>query len=432
MQNLKKLFNKSYYLIITLVLISLLFSCKNKSSEKITVRFWNGFTGPDGRTMLGIVKKFNKENPTIHVLMQKMDWATYYNKLFVAGIGNRAPDVFILHADSMPRFINAGFVRPIDDLVKGENGIDESDFFENIWSVAERDGKHYALPIDVHILGMYYNRKLFKEAGIVDDKGEPRPPKTKEEFLDAISKLTKDLNGDGLNDQWGYVFTWFRTNIYAMMCQFGGEFLSSDNTKCLLNSKENVEALQFCSDLIRKYKNVPPPENFDSWIGFRQGKIGIAFEGIYMLEDLKRQKDLDYGGAPIPLIGTIPATWSGSHTLCIKSGLDDKKLQAVWKFVKHVSDNSLDWAEGGQIPIRKSLIHTERFQKMKVQSEFAKQISYIRFNPIVPFTFEIMTEFDLAVEKALRGNFTPQQSLDTATQNIDKILQRYNNSKTSQ
>ena len=53
-------------------------------SDKVTLRFWNGFTGPDGRTMLALVKRFNRENPDVHVVMQRMEWGTYYNKLFVS------------------------------------------------------------------------------------------------------------------------------------------------------------------------------------------------------------------------------------------------------------------------------------------------------------------------------------------------------------
>ena len=53
----------------------------------LTLRFWNGFTGPDGRTMLGLVKRFNEQNPDVHVVMQRMEWGTYYNKLFVANLG---------------------------------------------------------------------------------------------------------------------------------------------------------------------------------------------------------------------------------------------------------------------------------------------------------------------------------------------------------
>ena len=47
----------------------------------------------------------------------------------------------------------------------------------------------------------------------------------------------------------------------------------------------------------------PPPENFDSWIGFRQGKVGMVWEGVYMLDDLTKQTDLDFGAAPVPQMG---------------------------------------------------------------------------------------------------------------------------------
>src|SRR5271170_2863571 len=70
-------------------------------SSVITLRFWNGFTGPDGRTMLAIIKRFNQQNPDIHVVMQRMEWATMYNKLFVAGLGGRAPEVFVIHTDTL-------------------------------------------------------------------------------------------------------------------------------------------------------------------------------------------------------------------------------------------------------------------------------------------------------------------------------------------
>lgn len=423
-RNEKNIFAK---ICIIFCLIFLLFSgCDMGGRGKITIRFWNGFTGPDGRTMLRMVKRFNKENPDVRVLMQRMDWGTYYNKLFVAGIGKRAPEIFIVHAGNIERFMQADFIRTIDDLVEGPDGIDAQDFSENVWGAVERNNKHYGLPLDVHILGMYYNRKLFREAGIVDENGKAKPPTTREEFLEAVSKITRDTDGDGQIDQWGYVFTWLYTNIYTMMNQWDGKFFTQDNSKCLMNDQKNVESLQFCGDLIHKWKVAPSPENFDSWIGFRQGRVGIAFEGIYMLADLAKQKDLDFAGAPLPLLGTTPAAWADSHIICLRNDLAGKRLDAAWRFSKYLSDNSLDWAEGGQIPVRYSLRDTERFRNMKVQWEFAKQIPYIRYIPRIPFTFEWSMEMSVGAEKALKGRLSPKDALDEATENVNKTIRRRN------
>lgn len=394
------------------------------AGRRTTIRFWNGFTGPDGRTMLALVRKFNERNPDVSVLMQRMEWATYYNKLFVAGLGRRAPDVFVAHTDSLPRFVRAGFLRPLDDLLQGTNGLDASDFDANVWASIEFDAKRCAVPLDVHPLGLYYNVRLLRDAGLVDDAGAPRPPTTREEFLHALDRTTVDADADGRPEQWGFVFTWYRTNFWAILRQFGGRAFTEDYSRCVLDEPANVEALQFCVDLVRKYKYAPPPESMDSWIGFRQGRVAFAFEGIYMLADLQRQADLEFGGAPVPQLGSRRATWAGSHNLCLRADLDGPRLEAAWRFIRFLSDNSLDWAEGGQVPVRKSLRNTERFRAMTVQHQFARQIPFVEYMPRVTFVFEFYSEFDLAVERALRGRTSPEEALRTAAANVNRIIER--------
>jgi multiple sugar transport system substrate-binding protein len=413
-------------LMASALLTSSFTGCRSGSRRVVTVRFWNGFTGPDGRTMLRLVKRFNQENPDVDVLMQRMDWATYYNKLFVAGLGGRAPEVFVLQTLAIPRFAKSGFVRGVDDLCAQPNGIDVRDIDANIWQGVAVGGKHYGAPLDIWPMGMYYNRRLFREAGIVDVRGEPKPPADRAEFLEALRKLTRPASG-GKPDQWGFVFTNFESNVYSFMLQFGGEFFTPDYARCIMNGPRNVAALQFCVDLIRKYKYAPPPENYDAWIGFRQGKIGMVFEGIYMLADLQKQQDLDFGGVPAPDVGEHRAVWAGSHNLCLRRDLQGPELQASWRFIKFLSDNSLDWADGGQIPVRKSLRETPRFKAMAVQSAFAREIPNVVYLPRLPFIFEYQTEFNNAVEKALRGSATPQEALDMATANINTIMARERN-----
>src|SRR4051794_5703301 len=152
-----------------IIAVACLNSCDRSESSgatrPITLRFWNGFTGPDGRTMLAIVKRFNAENPDVHVLMQRMEWGTYYNKLFVAALGGRAPEVFVIHTEHINRFRHAGFLRPSDDIAGKGDGLIGSDGFDaNVWQACERDGKHWTIPLDIHLEGMFFNRRLFKEA----------------------------------------------------------------------------------------------------------------------------------------------------------------------------------------------------------------------------------------------------------------------------
>lgn len=411
------------------LLALLLVSCGAGKQGKQTVRFWNVFTGPDGRTMLKLIKRFNQENPDIHVIMQRMDAATYYNKLFVAGLGGRAPEVFIVHASNMSRFMRADFLRSVDDFVTtGGPVLDAADISPNVWRSVEQRSQvhsggraHFGVPLDVHPLGMYFNRKVLREAGVVDSSGNPSVPLDGAQFLEALKKTSRH-KGNG--DNWGMVFTWLRTNVYAIMCQFGGEFFNANATQCLLDCPENVAGLQWCVDAIQKHKVAPSPLNFDAWVGFRQGKVAMAPEGIYMLPDLMKQADLDYGASVMPVIGKQQATWADSHVLCLRKDLEGKKSSAAIRLVKFLSDNSLDWAEGGQVPVRRSLLESDRFRSMPIQYEFSKQLPYIRYMPHIPFVFEFQIEFDLAVEKALRGTLDPATALKQAKQRIDLIIQR--------
>jgi multiple sugar transport system substrate-binding protein len=376
--------------------------------------------------MLRLVKRFNAENPDVHVVMQRAEWNTPYNKLFVAGLGGRAPEVFVLHTRSMERFHRAGFLRTNDDLVAGAEGLepfDVGDLDANVWSGVEFGGKHVGLPLDVHPVGMYLNRRLFREAGLVDASGAVKAPQNREDFLDALARMTRP-GGAGRPDQWGFVFANWQTTAYSLMRQFGGELFTPDLTRCILHNDGNLAAVQLCVDMIRKYRVAPPPENFDAWIGFRQGRVGITFEGIYMLADLQKQSDLEFAGAPVPIVGQRKAVQADSHNLCLRADLRGRELAAAWRFVKFLSDSSLDWAAGGQVPVRRSLRETDRFAGMAVQAAFARQIPYLSYFPRIPFIMEFLREFDLALEMAARGRATPSAALRAAESRVNAVIRR--------
>lgn len=405
--------------------IGVMAGCGKGSDGRVEIRFWNGFTGPDGREMLKIVREFNESQDEIYVTMQRIAWGTYYNKLFVAGIGGRAPEVFVIHNDVIPRFSEANFLRPVDQLLADDPELNVSDFDRNVWDYLEIDGTHFGIPLDVHMFGTYYNPTLLKQAGIVDAEGNATPPTDTASFLAATRKLTIDEDNDEHPEQWGYVFTWQRCIVYSMMCQNGGKFFTPDGERCIINNPENIEALQFCCDLINKEKVAPSPENFDAWVGFRQGNVGVAFEGVWMIGDLERQKDLDYAAAPFPkFYDKEQAVWAAAHNMCLRADLEGEELDAAWEFIKYLSDNSIAWAKAGQVPARVDVRASEAFQAMPVQSTYAAQVPIIRFSPPVKFIFEFYQEFDFAVDRALRGSVTPEEALAYAEERINAVMER--------
>ena len=130
----------------------------------------------------------------------------------------RAPEVFVIHTDTLARFTRANFVQPVDAWAKPGGLVDTSDIDPNVWSAVQYGPHHYAVPLDIHLLGMYYNKTLFRQAGIT------HPPTDRAEFVDALKKL-RGLNGP---DHWGFVFTWQRTNLFTFCRQNGGHLFNDD------------------------------------------------------------------------------------------------------------------------------------------------------------------------------------------------------------
>lgn len=398
-----------------LACIALLAGCGARQDRRVVVRFWNGFTGPDGGRTLQLVRRFNQANPDVEVRMQRIEWPTYYRKLYVAGLGGRAPECFVLHTSAMRRFAEAGLVRPIDDLAA--RGFPVADLAPNVWRATRFSGKHYGLPIDVHTLGLYYNRRLLREAGF------DRPPDDLAGFMKvarAVTRRSEDPNAV----RWGFAVSNGYPTAYTLMRQFGGPMFTPDGSRCTLADPRNIAALQFMADLTHKDRVAPSYADFDPWVGFRQGKVGMTWNGIFMLPDLQKQKDLDFGAAPVALLGSQRAVWGDTHNFCIRAGLGTRQTEAAWRFIRFYSDHSLDWAEAGQVPARRSQRESARFAGMRVQSEFAKQVPYVTYMPQITFLFEFQTEFELAVERAVRGTVTTAEALATAEANVNKIIAR--------
>ena len=400
--------------------------CRNRTQstgQTMTLEFWNGFTGPDGKTMEKIVRRFNAEHPNIRVRMQIIPWNTYYDKVTLSLAYGGAPDVFILHASRLPEYADCESISRIDDLVSSPK-FPSSDFTPRAWAAAHWKNKQYALPLDCHPIGMYYNTDLFKKAGIVDAAGNAKPPTNLSEFLADAKKLTKDTDGDGRIDQWGYIYTWLRTNAHTFLAQYDASWLSKDARHSGLTSPAAYQAFGLMTDLIRKYKVCPKPEGQEAWIGFRTGKVAMALEGIYMLSSLEEQKGLKFAAAPCPVFGRHAAVWGDSHMMAMPKKLSPERRQAAWEFMRYLSDHSLDWSKGGQVPVRKSILSTPEFRKLPVQYQFSKELPYVVYMPPSTSMNQVLPFCEAAVEAILNDIIPIRDAVDEATRRVNNVLER--------
>ena len=294
-----------------------------RASKKIPINFWTGFTGPDGEQMVGLIREFHRLNPDVEVSLQRIDWGVYYNKLFVAGLGKRGPEVFVLHAGMMPRFASAGLMAEMDGMLDAESRAALEDLVPVVRPKLQWEGQLVAWPLDVHMLGLYCNLDLFREAGWVDDAGNPRVPRTREEFLEAAASIRR-LSRPG-REIWGFGIADPNLTALTSCYQHGGRLFSPDLLTPSLLSPQNIAGLDFLRELVARYRVAPPPESNDSWIGFRQGNIG-------MVRGHLAQKDLDNA------LGRLrEAFLAGEHLAAVRSFPWEQK-QVLWKYKKTLEE----------------------------------------------------------------------------------------------
>ena len=123
--------------------------------------------------MLGLIQEYDYGREGPDVVMQRLDWGIYYNKLIVAGLGGRGPEVFVSHASTMRRLADAGVCTALDSLPGGEAGLEVSQIDANVLEAVRFEGRLWGLPLDVHPVGMYLNRGLLKKAGYGPDASFP-------------------------------------------------------------------------------------------------------------------------------------------------------------------------------------------------------------------------------------------------------------------
>src|SRR5215208_7182136 len=371
---------------------------------RVDLAFWNGFTGGDGPFMRDMVKHFSQQHQNIQVKMNVQQWADYYQKVPQAVASGRGPDVGVMHVDQLATNAARNVIIPLDDVAK------------NVWDAGIYQEKRYGIPLDTHPLGFYYNTAHLEKAGISD------PPQTREEHDEALAKLKEA----GFKAPFWQSSTWPAHLMFmSLLWQFGGDLYNGDATQAAWNSDAGVQALTWQTELITKGYSPKNVSQDADYIAFKNQKNSFHWDGIWQTQDLQKT-DVPWAVAPLPQIGSQRGVWGNSHNLVImrQPSPDQNKLQASKVFINWISEHSLDWAKGGQVPARNSVRESEGFKALKEQSTFAKQIGYVHFPPAVPGVGDAQLEMEQAVNRAVLGKQSPKASLDQAAKRANALLEQ--------
>jgi len=273
------------------------------AAPQVTLRF----TVWDGDESLKVIRRvladFEKENPDIHVKLENIpDYTSYHQKMLTMYAANTAPDVAMMDMGHFQALANRGALKVLNDFIAKTPGFDLNTYYKPIVQAHTLDNKLYVLPRDIAPEGLiYYNKKLFKEAGIPYPDGSwtwdfvERPELKEKDFLWVMHKLTKAKDGQKPT-QYGFVPGWPAMMPDTFMYSYG---LTAANdpqhpTKLTYDTPEMRKIYDFCVDIWQNKKWAP--SNVEVTSNLQQGtqalfvkqKVAMFQNGIWEVPNIRR------------------------------------------------------------------------------------------------------------------------------------------------
>ncbi len=168
---------------------------------------------------------------------------SYVNEMPALAAGS-GPDTFQIPAGQVLTYALSGVLQPLDAKVASAKQI-EADFVPGSIERLLIDGKYYGFPVDTQTIVLFYNPKLFKDAGLDPDK----PPQTWDETI-KYAKLMTERDASGVTTQMGLATGGYGPVIASLMIRNGVSTWNAQADLPDFDSPKAAEALQFAADIL--------------------------------------------------------------------------------------------------------------------------------------------------------------------------------------
>lgn len=397
-----------------------------ESKDGITISFWNSFTGSDGDMLVDLVNRFNAENEdgiTIEMDISS-DFDSQLSTAFAAGTG---PAMIL--SSSAYRFTYGDYMQDIRDVFE-KTDLDKGDFIQSYLDYCSEGDALYFVPFQVVGYYMYWNKDLFKEAGLDPEV----PPATWEEWkvmAEQITDESKNVYGSGISYDYAY-------QIAHIIQRFGGLAVTDDNGTWKANFADNEGYADFLNMYRKMVDDGNNPLEADTDSMASAGQIGVTIGGPWVTAGLDTA-GVNYG------IGLIPEGAAGSMNsvevlgFSVTTVANDAEKEAAYKFIEwwnteneEGSSPALEWSVANGFPA-----YTYSVQE-KSEYQASKKLSAMSAaDPNAPTDFIVDSSFPginaiisdvipAMINEAAFGSSSVEDILANAQKTADEIVSEYN------
>ena len=389
--------------------------------------------GPITKIVDGLAAGFEKENPGIKVKpIYSGSYQESLTKVLTAVKGNDAPTLSVLLSTDMYTLIDEDAVVPFDGFIKTpEDQAWVKGFYPAFMENSQTGGKTWGIPFQRSTIVLYWNKEMFKEAGLDLNKA----PASWKEMLEYAQKLTK-RDGSGKVTQWGVQIPssgfpyWL---FQGLTTENGVQLMNPAGTETYYDKPEVVEALQYWVELSTKYK--VHPEGIVDWgttpKDFFERKMAMMWTTTGNLTNVRNNAKFDFGVAMLPANKRRGSPTGGGNFYMFKQAKPDQQAAAM-KFIKWITvpARAAQWGiDTGYVAVRPDAWETPAMKKYVADFPAAAvardQLQYAVAELSTHDNQRVTKALNDGLQAALTGAKPSAQAMADAQREADRLLRPY-------
>jgi multiple sugar transport system substrate-binding protein len=314
-------------------------SASTNRTTATTLTVWAGWSARELNEFKKVVAEYDAKNPNVEV---KVVGSINDDKIIAALRSGNAPDVVSSFTSSnVGIYCSSGGWIDLGPYLK-KDGISTSIFPAATMYYTQYKGTRCALPLLADVYGFYYNKDLFKKAGLT------RPPKTFAELTAYAKKLTT-RKGDGSLDVVGFnpVFAFYQNGIGPYQTLVGAKYFDPTGKSAISRDPAWKTLLNWQKSLIDYYGydklvkwQTGAGDEFSASHAFERGKLAMMLDGEWRVAFIAAEHpELKYATAPMPV--AKPSQYGAGYINGTIIGIPKagKNRDEAWKLVKYLTTN---------------------------------------------------------------------------------------------
>jgi sn-glycerol 3-phosphate transport system substrate-binding protein len=387
----------------------------------IKISFWYSIGGSVKDTTEALIKEYNASQSKYQI--EGVFAGSYENsiqKLLAATASGDAPVLVHQAHVYAPQLVDAGALLDLGKYISKDKNFQRDQFIEPLFDANVYKNKVYGIPFNCSTPIIYYNKDLFRKAGLDPNKF----PQTWDGVYAAAKKIS--ALGDGVSGlSIDYGSGWI---LEGLVWEFGAGWIAKDNSKVLWDDKAHIDAVSYFKKMVDSKAVIYKGGD----TSFLSGKTAMFFYSCQGLANYIKRVNFDLGVAPFPK-GTQQSVPLGGGSLYIFKNKPSAEQDGAWDFVKFLTStkNQVRWAENtAYIAARKDSLKT--LQQGLLSKDARYRVAYDQmscFHPEneswYPQFLSLRTAYNNAWDAIMLQGVDPATMLKEAAAKGNQIIKDY-------